>query len=269
MLCLRDAAGNSWFVKHHRDRARYRAELTAYRAWVPALRDAAPRLRAFDDELPAMILSAVPGEAAPWPAPEASGALADLAAERRLHRAAGQILRTLHDAAPPEPWPGCTTVKMAEFDRLTLATAGLLTPRDVERAGAEIAALANIRAAPARVPCHHDYTPRNWVVDRGAVGVLDFEWSGLDIWVADLARLYLGIWPSRPDLAEAFLVGYGRELTRTDRQLLRGCAVLTAVWLVVQAHATRQPSFEDASRVALRRVLDGRAWLPGLAGSAD
>jgi Ser/Thr protein kinase RdoA (MazF antagonist) len=91
------------------------------------------------------------------------------------------------------------------------------------------------------------------------VHVVDFEWSGLDVWVADLARLHLGIWATRPDLRRAFLSGYGRDLDEGDRAMLHGCAVLTAVWLVVKAHETRQPSFEDASRAALLRLIDGAA----------
>lgn len=73
VLCLRGAGGIRCFVKHYGDPARYRAELAAYRTWVPALEDAAPSLRAFDTSLRAMILSAVPGNAAPWPACEVSG----------------------------------------------------------------------------------------------------------------------------------------------------------------------------------------------------
>jgi Ser/Thr protein kinase RdoA (MazF antagonist) len=89
--------------------------------------------------------------------------------------------------------------------------------------------------------------------------VIDFEWSGLDVWVADLARLHLGIWVTRPDLQQAFLEGYGKDLGGADRELLHGCAVLTAVWLVVKAHETCQPSFEEASRIALLRLISGRS----------
>lgn len=100
------------------------------------------------------------------------------------------------------------------------------------------------------------YTPRNWLVHNGALYVIDFEWSGMDLWIADLARLHLGIWANRPDLRKAFLAGYGRDLSDADHRALHACAVLTAVWLVVKAHETRQPSFEDASRTALLRLID-------------
>ena len=258
VLPIRDASDTIWFLKRHADRARYRAELTAYRKWLPALKDAAPRLRASDDSLQAIILSAAPGEAASWPAAEDSGPLADRSAERDVQRQAGKILHRLHDAQPALPWPDFSAVKLEQFDRLKPAAAAMLEPRPLDIAGEEIAALADI-PAPAQVPCHHDHTPRNWLVHHGALHVIDFEWSGLDARVADLARLHLGVWASRPDLREAFLAGYGQQLNPADQAILHGCAVLTAVWLLVKAHQTRQSSFEDASRLSLLRIIDHTA----------
>jgi Ser/Thr protein kinase RdoA (MazF antagonist) len=255
VLRLRDETGVVWFLKRHGDRARYRAELTAYRKWTGALGGAAPRLHAADDSLQAMILSAAPGEAAPWPATEVTGGVADRSAEQDVQREAGRILRRLHDAQPALPWPDFAAAKTEQFDRLKPSVAALLRPRDLNRAAAEIAAVADL-PAPAQVPCHHDYTPRNWLVRKGALHVIDFEWCGLDARVADFARLHLGIWASRPDLQEAFLDGYGQQLSPADHEILHGCAVLTAVWLLVKAHETRQPSFEEGSRTSLLRILD-------------
>jgi Ser/Thr protein kinase RdoA (MazF antagonist) len=255
VLRVRDKSGVSWFLKRHGDGARYHAELTAYRKWVAALGGAAPQLHAADDLLHAMILSAAPGEPASWPATEVIGPAADRSAERDIQREAGTILRRLHDAQPALPWPDFAAVKIEQLDRLNPSAAALLTPRELDRAGAEVAALVDI-PAPAQVPCHHDYTPRNWLVGKGALHVIDFEWSGLDARVADFARLHLGIWASRPDLRNAFLEGYGQELSPTDHEILHGCAVLTAVWLLIRAHETRQSSFEEAVRVSLLRILD-------------
>lgn len=254
VLRVRDADDIIWFVKRHASPERYAAELTAYSTWVPALQDAAPRLRACDDSLQAIILSAAPGEATSWPAPEASGPRSDRSAERQVQCAAGTILRRLHEARPARPWSDFAEVKIEQFERLKPAAAALLEPCTLNQAGAHIAALANI-PAPAQVPCHHDYTPRNWLVHDGALYVIDFEWSGLDARVADFARLHLGVWATRPDLRAAFLGGYGQELSLADHEILHGCAVLTAVWLLVRAHETRQLSFEDASRRSLLRII--------------
>ena len=255
VLRLRDTAGADWFLKCHRDRDRFDAELLAYRTWVAALQRTAPRLHAFDESLQAMILSALPGQPASWPALRPGLPRSEPISERAVHRAAGTILRRLHNGHPAVPWPGFAAAKIEQFNDLRPELVALLTPRQLDAARTEIARLTDI-PAPVQVPCHRDYTPRNWLVDGDAVYVFDFEWSGPDAWVADLARLHLGIWPTRPDLQEAFLQGYGRRLGPADRVALRGCAVLTGVWLVSKAHETGQPLFEDACRGALLRLID-------------
>jgi Ser/Thr protein kinase RdoA (MazF antagonist) len=251
---IRDASGTEWFLKRHRDSERYDAEVTAYQNWVPALAGRAPQLRAFDESLHAIILSALPGGPASWPAPQAGKPTAHRASELAIHREAGTILRRLHDAQPAVPWPDFAAARIEQFDRLRRAVSGLLTRRALDAAREEIVALTEV-PAPGQVPCHHDYTPRNWLVDNGTLHVIDFEWAGLDAWVADLARLHLSVWTTRPDLREPFLEGYGRQLSDTDRKALHGCAVLTGVWLVSKAHETGQPSFEDASRTAVLRLI--------------
>jgi Phosphotransferase enzyme family len=109
------------------------------------------------------------------------------------------------------------------------------------------------------VPCHRDYTPRNWLARDGVQYVIDFEHARLDVWLADLAWLHLGIWPDRPDLKDAFLAGYSRQLSDTDHAILQDLAALTATWLVVKAREIRQPALEDAFRTALQRLLPAGA----------
>jgi len=255
VLRLRDAAGGFWFVKRHGDRDRHAAEVSAYRQWVPALHGNAPRLVAVSDPLATVILSAVPGKPAPWPAAEA-GLLseADLQAEVDLHRQAGSLLRRFHQARPPVPADDVGAAKVAEFEALAPLASAVLGPRELAVARAEVETLIGLRC-PGQVPCHRDYTPRNWVVARTAQSVIDFELARLDVWLADLSRLHLGIWGTRPDLRDAFLTGYGRELTSTDRVILQGCAVLMAIWLLVKAREIGQRSLEDATHAALLRLL--------------
>lgn len=255
VLSLRDESGVTWFLKQHRDSERYLAEVTAYRRWVPALRNRSPRLRASDDSQQAVILSAVPGKLPPWPAASTDDADdARSLAEAAIQHGAGSLLRQLHAAQPALRWDDFGRAKVEEFDQLSPLAAGLLTSRELGLARSEVEALACL-PCPVKVPCHRDYTPRNWLVDAETVYVVDFEWSRLDVWVSDLARLHLGIWPTRPDLRDAFLGGYGRELDDPERALLQGCAVLTALWMLVKAHETRQASFEDGSRTALQRLI--------------
>jgi Ser/Thr protein kinase RdoA (MazF antagonist) len=258
VLRLRDASGTMWFLKRHRERGRYLAEVTAYRRWVPALGDRAPRLRACDDSLRIIIMSAVPGNPAPWPAAaRAAGPSAQQTAEAVVQYDAGAVLRRLHEAQPALPWGDFGSAKLGEFDHLKSQASGLLTARELATARTEVEALMRL-PCPVMVPCHRDYTPRNWLVDDHALYIVDFEWSRTDAWVSDLARLHLGIWEARPDLQAAFLRGYGLELDDTDQAILHGCAVLTAVWLLIKARETGQPSFEDATRASLQRLLSAR-----------
>ncbi|MBO0834193.1 MAG: aminoglycoside phosphotransferase family protein [Actinobacteria bacterium] len=259
VLLLRDARGVSWFAKRHRERDRYEAEVSAYREWVPALGGHAPRLHAADDLRSAIIVSAVPGEPVPWPAADL-WALTDTRrlAEEVLQREAGVLLRRLHDAQPPLPWDNLGADKIAEFDALMPMASQLLGKRDLALARAAVETLSGL-PFPGQVPCHRDYTPRNWLVKNGVQYVIDFEHARLDVWLADLARLHLGIWSDRPDLKDAFLAGYGRQLSDTDRAILKGVAALTATWLVVKAREMRRPALEDAFRTALRRLLQAGA----------
>jgi Ser/Thr protein kinase RdoA (MazF antagonist) len=255
VLRLRDAHGVTWFAKRHRERDRHEAEVTAYRRWVPALSGHAPRLHAVDESRSVIIVSAIPGEPVPWPAADL-GALpdADRLAEQALQREAGMLLRRFHHAQPPLPCDDWGAAKIAEFDGLTPMASQLLGNRDLALARAQVETLSRL-PCPGQVPCHRDYTPRNWLVKDGVQYVIDFEHARLDVWLADLARLHLGIWPDRPDLKEAFLAGYGRQLSDTDHAILRGVAALTAIWLVVKARQIRQPALEDAFRAALQRLL--------------
>jgi hypothetical protein len=255
VLRLRDAAGAAWIVKRHGDRGRHAAEVFAYRHWVPALGSNAPRLIAVSDPMATVILSAVPGEPAPWPAADA-GVLSEAArrAEVAQHRRAGVLLRLFHQARPPVQWGNFGAAKVAEFDVLAPLASALLGKRELALARTEVEALIDL-PCPGLVPCHRDYTPRNWVVSGTAQYVLDYELARLDVWLADLSRLHLGIWATRPDLQGAFLTGYGRQLSSTDRLILHGCAILTATWLLVKAREIRQRSLEDATRAALLRLL--------------
>ncbi len=255
VLRLRDASGTRWFLKRHRDRDRYLTELAAYRQWVPALGDRAPRLRAHDDPLQAIIMSAVAGEPAPWPAGVTTeDSDPQRAADAAVQHQAGALLRRIHDARPAVPWSDFGRAKLAEFDQLSAPAAGLLTAGELRAAREKVEALSGLGSL-FRVPCHRDYTPRNWLAGADGLFIVDFEWWRPDVWISDLARLHLGIWENRPDLRDAFLRGYGRELDSTGQDILRGCAVLTASWCLVKARETGQRSFEDGSRIALQRLL--------------
>ncbi|GAB3979763.1 aminoglycoside phosphotransferase family protein [Plantactinospora veratri] len=252
VLEVRDGAGVTWFVKGHADPERYRRELAAYRRWVPGLGGQAPELRAYDDDRRVLLLSAVPGEAG-----------LSHVADPEVHRAAGKLLRRLHGTEALPPWTDLAARKLDELDRLSVRGGGLFEPRELDFVRAGLRDLSGV-PAPPRVPCHLDYGPRNWLVARagrhradGRLHVIDFEWAGPEVWVNDLNRLYFGPWRGRPDLADAFLAGYGRTLDDADRAVLHACGALTALFVAVWAQGRGDPGFAEAWRQNLRRLMDG------------
>jgi thiamine kinase-like enzyme len=188
-----------------------------------------------------LLLSAVPGAL-------------DYAAGTEVHHDAGRMLRRLHDAEELPVWNDFAAVKLAELESWTDQAAGLLDAAELDFARGSLRALEGL-PAPARVPCHLDYTPRNWLIsDVGRVHVIDFEWVTPEVWVNDLARLYYGYWRGRPDLRDAFLDGYGRTPTDDELAIMRGSYALSAVWMIVWAHEHGELAFETGLRDNLRAL---------------
>lgn len=247
VLELRDRHGRSWYAKQHRDPQRYANELTAYVRWVPALGGRAPTLLAHHDELGVLILSAVRGT------PGLPRSL-----DPQLHQQAGVLLRRLHDGEALAPWRDFAADRLRELERWASRSDGLVSSRHLDFARAQVRDLVSV-GAPARVPCHLDYSPRNWLIDEDRLHVIDFEWASGEVWVNDLARLYFGPWQGRPDLQEAFLDGYGRAIGDEDRAVLLACGALSAVRFIVWAHAHGDVAFEQAARANLAGLAEAKA----------
>ena len=246
VLRLRDAEGGRWVVKRNRERARYEAELAAYQKWAPALGEHAARLRGYEDEGQILVLSTLPGELS-WPG-DADG-----------HRRAGAALRLLHESELARPWDEFQMTKLSEFEDLAPQASQLFPVDVVDFVLTRILALAELDRTPLRVPCHRDYTPRNWLVDGDRLYVLDFELARPDVWVSDLTRLDSGVWHGRPELRAAFLEGYGRTLDAEDELVFGACAALTATWLVVKGTEHGQRELVDENRRMLAEFMK-RRW---------
>ncbi|MET9021717.1 aminoglycoside phosphotransferase family protein [Actinopolymorpha sp. NPDC004070] len=238
---VRDATGRRWFVKRHQRREQYDRELRAYRRWVPSLRPHAPDLCSSDDERRMLVLSAVPGEVVPDHTPE-------------VYRAGGALLRRLHDAEEISPDPDYAASKEAELEDWLTRSEGLLDPAETAFVRSEIRCLERL-PSPRTVPCHRDYSPRNWLLDDTNLYVIDFEWARPDAWVADLGKLFFGPWQGRSDLREAFLDGYGHALTADDLgHLLHGHA-LTVTWQLIWSTRHDNLSFAAGIREVLRGLM--------------
>ncbi|MFG3301517.1 phosphotransferase enzyme family protein [Micromonospora chersina] len=202
-------------VKAHRSPERHTQEVHAYRTWIPALGDRAPRLLAATDDPPAIVVTALPGV-------PLTRRLLDREAEQEAYRQAGQLLKTLHAAEPPRLEPDWTAW-LAERAEYWIHHAGdQIAASYRAEVRARMRALRDLAPLPA-MPCHLDFMPRNMIYsDDGIVGLIDFEHSRYDLTARDLVRLATRVWPRRPDLRTSFLEGYG-ELTATDQAVIRHC----------------------------------------------
>lgn len=211
---VRDSGGRRWFAKRLVTQAPYDAEVAGHRLWAgtPGI----PTPEAVCDERRCLLLPEVRGR-------QPSGQ------SRRVLRAAGAMLRTLHEAVPPPTWPS-TWRELAVDDtdrRLAhLARKGVTVDHGLVRDHAAL--LAEIPVL-VDVATHGDFQPHNWRWRRGRLHVFDFAGAGLRPAAYDLGRLRFAACWERPDLFEALLSGYGRELTPAEEQFIEALLPWRAV----------------------------------------
>lgn len=210
------------FVKLYPSTEKYEREVKGCEHATRALAaDEAPRLLASDPQRPAVVLSALPGRVV-------RGLPLDSTEEQRVHRLAGDLLRRWHDT--PEPISDRELQRImasvtAQADEAAVILERLgdeLSPaeRDLVRdAARDLPGLARVLPLAFR---HGDYSPRNWLWDEAAGhhSLIDFEESAPGFAVEDLVWLCGAAWPTRPDLRDAFLTGYGRLLSSTEQRAL-------------------------------------------------
>ena len=261
--------GQRVFVKSCRDK--YDQELHAYRAWAQHLDDRCPQLVAADDELRALMLTAVDGTLAQHVdlGPTCSGRPVTSCSTFTLSRS------SLPNKTRSLPSSSAHTSGIVEL-RLPVDDDDRVLDHRRRHAIGEIAPLLpHIR----RGPCHRDYTPRNWMVDdSGTVRVIDFGHTRADYWILDVDKLWSEHWVDRPDHEAAFWDGYGSWPTEEDRLVLEAVSALgaistrrrrtvsapgaisTIVWS--REHDDAGSRHDDAST----KPRAGRTW-PGFVGS--
>jgi Phosphotransferase enzyme family len=239
------SAGTSWFVKRHADPEWYWSELSAYRRWVPAVADRAPVLFAHHDSLLVLVVSAL----------RASGS--QDWHDDSVRYDAGSVLRRLHGAESFGPWEDIAAAKHAEVQKWVRRGEGLFTPTELDFALTSANALDAL-PKPARVPCHRDYTPRNWIVDGGRVQVIDFEDMSPDAWLTDIGRTRFGFWRGDPHLTDAVLDGYGRRLSDDEVAVMTFLFAVTAVRFLVLGAELGKHDFVARTREVLDDLRTGQ-----------
>ncbi|MEV0442943.1 aminoglycoside phosphotransferase family protein [Streptomyces spectabilis] len=212
------------FVKLYPSTEKYEREVKGCAHAVRTLAaNEAPRLLASDPQRPAVVLSALPGRVV-------RGLPLEQAEEQHVHRLAGDLLRRWHKVPEPisdlehERIMASVTAQTDEAAMILNRLGDQLSPaeRDLVRdAARDLPGLAKALPLGYR---HGDYSPRNWLwapaPAPGRHSLIDFEESAPGLMVEDLVWLCGAAWPTRPDLRDAFLAGYGRPLSSLEQRTL-------------------------------------------------
>ena len=244
VLEVRTPDGRSLIVKSHNDGYRNDLEVAAYQKWVPAIADRAPALVAHEDGLVLVITKLGAGPPADDLAPA-------------VYADAGRVLRRFHACEEAIVDPTWAEQRLANLQTwIDRMPEGLIDPDDVAFVEREAAVLRELPPPPL-VPTHNDFQPRNWRVDAdGRVFVFDFEKARHEWWTHDIQRMWWREWLQRPDLRDAFLEGYGRELDETERAGLRANSARGHLVQIVWATAHGDLPFAEEGRVQLARLRE-------------
>ncbi|GAA2651469.1 hypothetical protein GCM10010400_03570 [Streptomyces aculeolatus] len=246
VLRLVTSDGRHFVAKQHAQPARYARELHAYRAWGAHLSDHAPTLVGRDDTTRTLLLTALAGDRADTVAPGSSE-------EELAHHQAGHVLGTLHRSTSM-PQGGAVGAALAERLRSWIdqaAHAQLIDTAEQDLLNHH-AAILDTSLMDSTI-CHLDYQPRNWLVGD-AFGVCDFEHMRRDARIRDFARLEFRRWQAAPHLRTAFLDGYGRPLTDTERRLLESFGAIEAITALVKGHQENDLTLSTHGRTVLSRL---------------
>jgi Ser/Thr protein kinase RdoA (MazF antagonist) len=217
---LATEAGQAVFLKVHQNARFHGREVTALRGPASALGEHAPRLLGSDEQLRAVVVSALPGRL-----------LKHLLLPRtdlaQVYRQVGELVRRFHDATAPVPGPAPASYAH-KADRHLAAARPHLGPGDEDLVRTLVARLNHIPPL-LHVPTLGDVADRNVLVaDDLTARLIDYERSEPGPAVRDLVRL-TDEWADRPELQEAFFNGYGRRLTPDEAEVLPALEALDAV----------------------------------------
>lgn len=169
--------------------------------------------------------------------------------EEETYRQAGRLLGQFHAQTQH-------TNAHYEMEATTKALSWLDTPHRIVESAAERtrAVLNGYQPRPVSVvPTHGDWQPRNWLLARRDVKIIDFGRFDFRPAMSDFCRLAAQQWHSHPQLETAFFEGYGTDPRDSDLwniAMLRE-AVSTAAW----AYQAGDQEFEKQGHRMLREAL--------------
>ena len=245
--------GTRFYLKLHPTALFHEREVAAYRLWAPCLGvGRAAVLVAADASLRSIMITALPGQIA-------RDLKVSSTTEAQIHRQAGILLRRLHDMTPANASHAATDRVAARAGEHLSRASGLIEPQQVRLILKHAARLpAIIRDIPA-VPTHGDAQAKNflWDASVGRLSLIDFERAELGPAVRDLVRLEYGTWDGKPHLREAFIDGYGRQLTAAEETALHSLAALDALSAIQWGTANSDQRVVDRGYRTLARLEAG------------
>jgi Phosphotransferase enzyme family len=257
------------FLKNHRQKAKFEQELRAYLEFVPYALKLTPRLLAYEQTLQVMLLSAVPGDSVDdlalaqkepeaWINESQKTVVLDKSLGTKqlsnIYKQAGRFLRSYHDV----PYEDTETPNLEEAFWIRAESwfkraEPFVAIKDIAWVKEKVKEILPALRAMKRVPCHRDYTGRNWLW-QDKLYIIDFEHSRPDVWLFDLERLWSEVWPEKPELKEAFMSGYGKGFTADDEALSRGNAALMAVTRIVWSLEHDDQDYAEMGRQILEHL---------------
>jgi len=236
----------SFYLKSHSLIGKYQQEKRAYQDWAGTLKNT-PDLLAFNDENMLLLMTAVAGELVE---------LNDFGHRelQEIYYHSGKLLKDLH------------SIKIIDSDKLTIRQAykkrlkawlprakPMVAQQDIDWVEARVLEIIPELAKFSRVPCHRDYTARNWLYDGKSLSLIDFEHSRPDFFLTDLERLWGLVFTKDTDLKESFFAGYGK-LSDDDIEILKRSTAFWALNTISWANEHNDRLFEQRGREVLQRL---------------
>lgn len=239
--------GRGFVVKGHRGHRGFAQELEALRSWFGEERElggaGVPELIAVDEQARTLLMRRAPGRP-----------VSDLDDDEAgpAHAAAGRFLAALHGLACVDEDPlALDEALQRRFRAWSRVCAGALELEEELLVAALEPGVVDFSGL-ARVPCHRDFSPSNWLWDGSRLVVVDFEHARLDCGLVDLAKLCVAEWVRAPALRRAFFRGYGASLDELGVRRLRSVVALHALASLGWGLRHYDPAFVAEGRRALQ-----------------
>jgi len=253
---LTGSDGSRTWLKHHERTELYQRELTGLEVFVPKLGRqtwwCAPAVIAKDDQIEAILMSEVEGAILE----SASVSVEEI---ETMFSLAGKFSRMLHDL--DYSTTDGNDAQTYSPDRLFayLNEARQSVDEDILNWAQKRVEKYFSETSIRRVPCHMDYSPRNWIIQRShegiRFGVIDWERARPELWLHDIQRLAYDDWHREPGLRDRYFLGFGRQLTKTEEQQLDVLCVVMSIASINWAQSKGDNEFVAHSRTVIERVL--------------